>query len=178
MTTAGVLKVCAVDDCDRGATSRGWCDKHYQRWRKHGDPLKLVNIPGRKCDVDECSRPHSAHGYCRKHFDRLRRTGSVDLPKDDPSTISGVEAAGLVGVTYRKLDYWLTEYRPLGEGDPNPGSGHPRSIARTQLPVLHAFAELVGLGLKVSIVGAMTHQQRLRVLAVLKPVARGLEAAQ
>lgn len=25
----------------RDARARGWCHKHYRRWRKHGDPLKL-----------------------------------------------------------------------------------------------------------------------------------------
>lgn len=25
--------------CDGRAIARGWCDKHYRRWRKHGDPL-------------------------------------------------------------------------------------------------------------------------------------------
>jgi HNH endonuclease len=29
--------VCAVNDCPRVASKRGWCTKHYQRWRKTGD---------------------------------------------------------------------------------------------------------------------------------------------
>lgn len=32
---------CIVDDCDREATgARGWCKRHYCRWRRHGDPLQ------------------------------------------------------------------------------------------------------------------------------------------
>lgn len=27
---------CAVDDCERAAQVRGWCDKHYRRWKKYG----------------------------------------------------------------------------------------------------------------------------------------------
>lgn len=30
---------CAVEECGRAAVKRGWCDLHYTRWRKHGDPL-------------------------------------------------------------------------------------------------------------------------------------------
>lgn len=28
---------CAVDGCDNNPITRGWCPKHYQRWRAHGD---------------------------------------------------------------------------------------------------------------------------------------------
>lgn len=30
---------CGIDDCDRDAYVRGWCEPHYSRWKKHGDPL-------------------------------------------------------------------------------------------------------------------------------------------
>jgi hypothetical protein len=29
-------RTCSVDGCERFARKRGWCDTHYQRWRKHG----------------------------------------------------------------------------------------------------------------------------------------------
>lgn len=35
--------MCAIEDCQKQPfNSRGWCQKHYARWRKHGDPLALV----------------------------------------------------------------------------------------------------------------------------------------
>lgn len=30
---------CAVEDCDSPSTKRGWCNAHYIRWRRHGDPV-------------------------------------------------------------------------------------------------------------------------------------------
>lgn len=30
------MSTCSL--CDKPIKSRGWCDKHYMRWRKHGDP--------------------------------------------------------------------------------------------------------------------------------------------
>lgn len=33
---------CAVSDCTALAYCRGWCQKHYQRWRVHGDPLSVM----------------------------------------------------------------------------------------------------------------------------------------
>lgn len=37
-------RTCSVDDCDKRAVCKGWCDRHYRRWRKHGDPL-LGGVP-------------------------------------------------------------------------------------------------------------------------------------
>lgn len=30
---------CSVTDCNRTQDAKGFCPKHYRRWRKHGDPL-------------------------------------------------------------------------------------------------------------------------------------------
>lgn len=31
--------VCTIPDCGGKVASRGWCWKHYERWRKHGDVM-------------------------------------------------------------------------------------------------------------------------------------------
>ena len=33
------LKECSIDGCQTRAYARGWCSKHYTRWRNHGDPM-------------------------------------------------------------------------------------------------------------------------------------------
>lgn len=30
---------CSIPECGRPTLARGWCEAHYRRWRKHGDPL-------------------------------------------------------------------------------------------------------------------------------------------
>lgn len=36
---------CSVADCARKAEARGWCKKHWRRWRTNGDPLKVRERP-------------------------------------------------------------------------------------------------------------------------------------
>lgn len=32
------MKTCTIEDCDRPAIARGWCGRHYDTWRRTGDP--------------------------------------------------------------------------------------------------------------------------------------------
>lgn len=64
---------CAVSGCDRPRRARGWCQKHYLRWKRHGDPLH--ERPRRVCGVLDCGRPTDWHGYCVMHSKRYVRHG-------------------------------------------------------------------------------------------------------
>ena len=39
----GELK-CIMDGCDRKIRTHPYCNMHYQRWIKHGDPLKINRV--------------------------------------------------------------------------------------------------------------------------------------
>ena len=45
--------MCAVDGCERPASSRGWCHTHYTRWRRHGDPAVTLPMGPRPIPVVE-----------------------------------------------------------------------------------------------------------------------------
>jgi hypothetical protein len=32
------MKTCKIKNCDNKHHARGWCSKHYTRWKKYGDP--------------------------------------------------------------------------------------------------------------------------------------------
>ena len=32
-------RICSIDGCGKPHLARGWCSAHYERWRKHRDPL-------------------------------------------------------------------------------------------------------------------------------------------
>lgn len=67
---------CTIDGCNKKATRRGWCEKHYQRWLRHGDPLYInpnyaVSKTG-LCSMPGCIRKHLAKGLCELHYSRRR----------------------------------------------------------------------------------------------------------
>lgn len=65
---------CSVPGCDRPVRARGWCNKHWQRWREHGDP-EIVQTPHDGCSIEGCDRPHWGNGWCNLHYTRWRNHG-------------------------------------------------------------------------------------------------------
>jgi hypothetical protein len=41
-------RTCSIDGCEVPAIARGWCRKHYYRWKRTGDPTKLLRARVRK----------------------------------------------------------------------------------------------------------------------------------
>lgn len=51
---------CSIDDCNAMVVARGWCNKHYRRWKRHGDPSKTIRTPSGE------GRAHlNSYGYLR-----------------------------------------------------------------------------------------------------------------
>ena len=38
------MKVCSIEGCNNKILARGWCNKHYLRWKNNGDPLIIKYI--------------------------------------------------------------------------------------------------------------------------------------
>lgn len=69
---------CVVDGCGRTRTRRDYCDVHYQRVRKTGDPgpaAALALLPRKQCSVNGCDKPVKARSWCRTHYERWQRFG-------------------------------------------------------------------------------------------------------
>lgn len=79
---------CAVDGCDRAATTKGWCYTHYVRALNNGgDPgpayikYKPKHQPGAECTVEGCGTARYALGLCAAHYSRLRKSGITGPPE-------------------------------------------------------------------------------------------------
>ncbi|MFF8556606.1 hypothetical protein ACF058_27725 [Streptomyces sp. NPDC015501] len=85
MTTDALWKLCGVEACQNAAESRGWCPKHYWRWKKYGDPDTPVRVYStaapalgtRQCTVSGCERPRRTKEWCGTHYARWRKEGDV-----------------------------------------------------------------------------------------------------
>lgn len=81
--------VCSIEGCNNPRSTRGWCAKHYARWRKHGD-AEHVRTQGR-CSIDDCERLAATRGYCQFHYMRWYRNGDPLHLERIPGRICDVE---------------------------------------------------------------------------------------
>ncbi len=70
-------RTCSVAGCNRPTIARGLCTKHYQRWQRHGDPLKTRAYEGAHCKIEGCAKPAKALGLCRAHYWRFKTHGDA-----------------------------------------------------------------------------------------------------
>lgn len=67
MSLKNLTPFCTVPGCRNRQLSRGYCAKHYQQMRRHGEIRTK-----RTCSVDKCENKHHARGFCKFHYDRMR----------------------------------------------------------------------------------------------------------
>jgi Recombination endonuclease VII len=63
-------RTCTIEGCPNQRLARGWCPKHYRRWRAYGHPIGTADKGPRRrsCSVDGC--PDSAYraSLCSVHY--------------------------------------------------------------------------------------------------------------
>ena len=72
------MKICSIINCNQKAVGFGFCDKHYRRFKKHGNPLyqKRSRDHPEICKISECNELFQAEGYCQKHYVRFKKFGN------------------------------------------------------------------------------------------------------
>lgn len=92
---------CSIEGCGRvELLRRGWCNKHYIRWRLNGDPLALKPTPHARrpaaprpvCRIEGCDETVKVlkHGLCSAHYHRWWKSG--DPNPVDTSVTTRLEA--------------------------------------------------------------------------------------
>lgn len=71
-------RTCTVDGCEGSAYCKGWCTKHYQRWRNHGSTDHPRPSASGNCSVEGCVRPARTRGWCGTHYSRWFRQGTIE----------------------------------------------------------------------------------------------------
>jgi very-short-patch-repair endonuclease len=69
-----LVRLCSVENCPNIYRGRGFCSKHYQKWRRHGDPLHVVDAE-KHCSVENCPDRYYGKGFCANHYRKWRRHG-------------------------------------------------------------------------------------------------------
>jgi 5-methylcytosine-specific restriction endonuclease McrA len=68
------VKLCSITGCpDLAKASRGWCWKHYNHWRRQGDPL--ARFIALACSIESCEKKSRVAGMCDTHYRRIRKYG-------------------------------------------------------------------------------------------------------
>ena len=82
--------------CGQPQKGLGYCEKHYQRFKKWGDPLAVKanqfsplrkeseSIPQNGCKVSGCKNKHHTRGFCQKHSMQDKR-GTLDRQEQSRS---------------------------------------------------------------------------------------------
>ncbi len=78
MPTVRKDRLCSISGCNHHHYGKNFCSKHYERWRKHGDPSVVKSVPRKYhpiCSVEDCDNSHCSQGFCKRHYERWRKYG-------------------------------------------------------------------------------------------------------
>ncbi len=89
---------CKVPGCERDHACKGYCNLHYLRWWKYGDPNHAVRgrdpNPPEVCTVPDCHGKHVAKGFCWRHYKQMKRYGEIDEEKANDGRRNRPKAQG------------------------------------------------------------------------------------
>lgn len=72
------MRLCAAQGCENQHWARGFCGKHYQRWKRTSSSNRPL------CAVKGCSSPQWSRGWCSLHYRRWQSTGDPVGLKPQP----------------------------------------------------------------------------------------------
>lgn len=95
-------RTCSINGCEKKHYGRGYCSKHYQRWRTHGNAKTVLrNKPG-TCKAKGCEKPSQTRTFCFPHYNQWRSGSDLSLlsPSDELFKCSLKGCARLLPMPY------------------------------------------------------------------------------
>lgn len=69
-------RTCSLPGCDKPHRALGYCNPHYLKFKRFGDPLFAAPRANQQaCAVEGCERQAKTRGWCLLHYGRWRATG-------------------------------------------------------------------------------------------------------
>jgi hypothetical protein len=81
---------CSIEQCAGLHYSKGYCRKHYDKWRNHGDALggwTESHAQSASCIFKMCTKKALSRGYCSTHYAKLRTSGELPLLSSGRCTV-------------------------------------------------------------------------------------------
>jgi G:T-mismatch repair DNA endonuclease (very short patch repair protein) len=80
-----MAKICSVDGCSNRHQAKGFCDKHYKKWRRHANPLAIAD---RQVTNEKISKALTGREFSNRHRDNLSKkaTGRSSPRKGIPAS--------------------------------------------------------------------------------------------
>src|SRR5271165_4489903 len=76
------MKRCKIIGCEKVYYAKEFCQSHFDKERRHGDPLfEKENRNLLKCSVEGCIRKQVAKELCNTHYRKVARTGTLVYEK-------------------------------------------------------------------------------------------------
>jgi hypothetical protein len=99
------------EHCPNPVLARNWCSKHYQAWRKYGDPLAGGSKTGRvrgTCSIKDCGGVRAGLGWCQAHYTNYRRHGDPEpAPSPGGRRIYALDDYFFDEINTEAKAYWL-----------------------------------------------------------------------
>lgn len=81
-------KICSVEGCDKPSAKRSYCNMHFLRWKRHGDPLATMRrTEANFCGKKECPAAKRVWGHV--HYvknSEVYRQRATEWQKNNPDS--------------------------------------------------------------------------------------------